>query len=117
MKKKASAQAKAREFSSKAREEIYIRDRGMCIFCRIGYHMDKATWLGKEIKSVMHYIPRSKNGLGIAQNGALGCQYHHEMMDNGHEGHREEMLGIFREYLKEQYPGWNEEELVYSKWG
>ena len=116
MKKKASAQAKAREFNKKSREEIYARDMGQCIFCRIGYNMDKATWLGKEIKSVMHYIPRSKNGLGIPQNGALGCQYHHEMLDNGYEGHRDEMLIMFRDYLKEHYPGWNEEDLVYSKW-
>ena len=113
---KKSKQARAREFSPKARQEIYYRDNGNCIFCRRRYHMEGATWLALEIKSAMHYIPRAKGGLGIPQNGAVGCQHHHEMMDNGNHGRRQEMLGIFREYLMEQYPDWNEEELVYSKW-
>ena len=107
-----SKQAKAREFSAKAREEIKKRDGG-CIFCKMGYHM--AAEAGY-LHSVMHYIPRSQNGLGIPENGAIGCQYHHTMMDNGNEGLREEMLEIFREYLKQQYPGWDESKLTYSKW-
>lgn len=113
---KKSKQARAREFSPKIRQEILYRDNASCIFCRIGYHMEGATWLAKDIKSIMHYIPRAKGGLGIPQNGAVGCQHHHEMMDNGNHGRRQEMLGIFRSYLMEQYPDWNEEELVYSKW-
>lgn len=111
-----SKQAKAREFSKKAREEIYHRDFGSCIFCGMGYRMEKATWLSKEILSVMHYIPRSGNGLGIPQNGAVGCQYHHNMLDNGKDGVREEMLQLFREYLQRHYQDWNEEQLKYSKW-
>lgn len=75
-----------------------------------------ATWLGKQILGVMHYIPRSKNGLGIPQNGALGCQYHHEMMDNGAKGRRQEMLDYLSSYLSSFYPDWNEEDLIYSKW-
>jgi predicted restriction endonuclease len=64
----------------------------------------------------MHYIPRSHNGLGIAENGVLGCRYHHEMMDNGNTGRREEMLEIMRGYLKSKYQNWDSEKLVYSKW-
>lgn len=109
-------QTKAHEFGAKVREEIYYRDCASCIFCRIGYHMEGATWLAKEIKSIMHYIPRSQGGLGAARNGAVGCQHHHEMMDNGNCGRREEMRGIFREYLKKHYPDWDEKELVYNKW-
>ncbi len=107
-----SKQTKAREFSAKARKEIKARD-GDCIFCKMGYHMaPEAGYLN----SIMHYIPRSKNGLGVPQNGAVGCQYHHTMLDNGNQGRREEMLEIFREYLKEQYPDWDEKKLVYTKW-
>lgn len=112
-----SRQAKAREFNARARREIKERDHGECIFCRMGYRMEGADRFAKEIKSIMHYIPRSRNGLGIPENGAIGCQYHHEMMDNGNRGFREEMLGIFREYLRSHYQGWDEKELVYSKWG
>lgn len=111
-----SKQARAREFSQDARIEISIRDRGKCIFCEMNYHMEKATWYSQHLFSIMHYIPRSKNGLGIPKNGAVGCQYHHEMLDNGNTGRRGEMLEIFREYLMQQYPDWNEHDLVYSKW-
>ena len=111
-----SKQAAAREFSPAARAEINKRDHGECIFCAIGYEMEGATWLGKEIKSIMHFIPRSKNGLGIPQNGAVGCQWHHEMMDNGNKGKRGEMLDIFERYLKSKYPDWDREKLIYKKW-
>lgn len=32
------------------------------------------------------------------------------------QGKRKEMLEIFRQYLQELYPEWNEDELVYRKW-
>lgn len=113
---KKSKQARAREFNEKSRKEIYYRDCGKCIFCAMDYRMEKATWLDKEILSVMHYIPRSKNGLGVPRNGALGCQHHHNMLDNGNMGVRDEMLELFKRYLMKHYPDWDEKELVYSKW-
>lgn len=116
MRRRVSRQAKAREFGKKAREEIYRRDGGACIFCRMDYHREDAAWLGLRTMGIMHYIPRAKNGLGIPQNGALGCQYHHEMMDNGRQGRRGEMLALFRKYLQGKYPDWNENNLVYDKW-
>ena len=111
-----SKQAKMREFSPTERKKIVARDKGKCIFCEMGYQTGKGTWFGKEIKSIMHYIPRSKNGLGVEQNGAIGCQYHHEMLDNGNKGNRKEMLEIFADYLGSRYPDWNEADLIYSKW-
>ena len=116
MKAKSSRAAKAHEFSKKAREEIFMRDLGQCIFCRQKYHLEESTWYGRQMLSVMHYVPRSKGGLGIVENGALGCAFHHEMMDNGYRGRREEMLEVFKTYLKGKYPEWNEEDLTYSKW-
>lgn len=112
-----SKRSNACEFSKKARQEIYERDNHFCIFCQMGYRPSEyqGTNLG-----IAHYISRASSGqgagLGIPQNGVLACGYHHEMMDNGANGHREEMLGIVRGYLKERYPGWNEEDLVYRKW-
>lgn len=78
--------------------------------------MQGSTWYSQQILSVMHYIPRSAGGLGIPQNGAIGCQFHHNMLDNGNQGKRKEMLEIFKQYLQELYPEWNEDELVYRKW-
>ncbi|MBQ2801709.1 MAG: hypothetical protein IJF03_09975 [Lachnospiraceae bacterium] len=106
---------RAREFSAKTREAIKERDKMSCIFCKMGYHMESTTQAGYIIKSIMHYIPRSKGGLGIEQNGAIGCQYHHELLDNGNKGLRGEMLELFKGYLKEHYQNWNEEELIYKK--
>ena len=89
---KMSKQARAREFNAASRQIIKERDLYQCIFCRMEYHMEDVTWYGQQLQSIMHYIPRSRGGLGIPQNGALGCQSHHEMLDNGNKGRREEML-------------------------
>lgn len=78
--------------------------------------MDETDGFGRELFEIMHYIPRSQGGLGIPQNGALGCKSHHMMLDNGNKGRREEMLEVFREHLKRFYKDWDEKELVYSKW-
>lgn len=109
-------QTKKREFSLNERKKIYERDNGQCIFCEIRYHMENATWFSLQIDGVMHYIPRSQNGLGIEQNGALGCKYHHQMLDHGSNGRREEMLGIFKRYLQHHYKNWDERKLTYNKW-
>lgn len=114
---KMSKQARAREFNAASRQIIKERDLYQCIFCRMGYHMEDVTWYGQQLQSIMHYIPRSRGGLGIPQNGALGCQSHHEMLDNGNKGRREEMLQMFRQYLQDHYPDWSEDALTYNKWG
>ena len=103
------------EFSAKARKIIEERDNG-CIFCKMGYQMQGAGWMDLNTFSIMHYIPRSRGGLGIEQNGAVGCSWHHTMLDNGKDGRRKEMLGMFSEYLMQQYSDWNESKLTYSKW-
>lgn len=64
----------------------------------------------------MHYIPRGRGGLGIPENAAIGCRYHHRMLDQGHEGRREEMLALFRNYLQSKYPDWDEKKLTYNRW-
>ncbi len=103
------------EFSQKTRERIKDRDHGECIFCAMGYHMEYISGRipGKEI---MHFVPRSQMGLGIEENGALGCLEHHELLDNGNKGLRPEMLGRFEAYLRSFYPEWDKDKLVYRKY-
>lgn len=84
--------------------------------CQMEYRMEEVEWTGQGTLSIMHYIPRSHGGLGIPQNGALGCISHHMMLDNGNKGYREEMLQMFKCYLQDHYPDWSEDALVYSKW-
>lgn len=110
-----SRRSKACEFGKLTRIVIKNRDGG-CIFCNMKYHMPADDRYDLQIFGIMHYIPRSAGGLGIEQNGAVGCQYHHSMLDNGKEGLRPEMLEIFRRYLKERYIGWNEKTLYYCKY-
>lgn len=112
---KKSKQARKRDFTPRAREEMWVRDRG-CIFCRMGYHNEEITSFEASIYEAMHFIPKSQGGLGIAQNGAIGCKGHHVMLDNGNEGRRKEMLQMFEEYLKQHYPFWEKMELIYDKW-
>ncbi len=108
-------QTRSREFSPKARAYIKERDEG-CIFCQMGYHMEEVSGIGQQYTSIMHYIPRSQNGLGIPENGAVGCQIHHEMLDNGNTGRRTEMLRLFKTYLQSHCPDWDENKLTYDKW-
>lgn len=111
----ASKQTRAKEFSPKVRKRIKERDQ-ICIFCKMGYHTEKVTAFSQQMASIMHYIPRSAGGLGIEENGALGCLTHHDMMDNGFQGRRKEMLALYKEYMQGIYPDWNEDDLVYKKW-
>ena len=109
---KKSKRAKATEFDSKTKELIRQRDRYQCLFCKLGkYGESECDWM----QDIMHYINRSAGGLGIPQNGVLGCRYHHMLLDNGNKGYRKEMLADMKEYLQSIYPDWNEEELYYKK--
>lgn len=100
------------EITAKARRIVHERD-GDCIFCLMGYEPVRLEDRGGI--EVMHYIGRAQMGRGdTPQNLALGCSYHHRMMDNGPK--LKEMRKIMKDYLSALYPEWNEDELVYTKW-
>jgi len=106
---------KATEISDKVKIKIYERD-DTCIFCKIGYHMPTDNFYELFNLDIMHYIPRSLGGLGIPENLALGCRYHHSMLDHANIDYRKEMQEIFKKYLQKQYKDWNEKELIYKKY-
>lgn len=109
---------KALQFSKETRQAIWQRERGKCFFCTIGYQMPsdwKQYSFDMEIKDIMHFVNKSAGGLGIEENGVLGCRMHHNLLDNGNKGLRQEMLEKMEEYLKSIYPGWTKEELYYRK--
>ena len=115
MAKKPHKYTRKLQFDAKTRKKIIERDHGECIFCVRGYRME---YMPDERygKDIMHFIPRSQMGLGIEQNGAVGCRYHHNLLDNGNKGLRQEMLGIFERYLKFMYSDWDKDKLVYRKY-
>lgn len=108
-----SRRSRATEFGKCVRENIKARDGG-CIFCKMKYRMPEEGAYGTSQFQIMHFIPRSQGGRGIQENGAVGCLYHHEMLDNG-KGTRKEMLELFEGYLKERYPLWDKMDLYYRK--
>ena len=38
------------------------------------------------------------------------------MLDNGNQGNRDEMIGLFEAYLRARYKDWDRKELIYNKW-
>lgn len=103
------------EFTAKARRAIHLRDKETCVFCAMEYRMEEA--IGWAPLQIMHVVPRSQMGMGIEQNGALGCVGHHILMDNGNKECREEMLRMLEDRMKLLYPGWTRESVTYQKHG
>lgn len=106
---------KATAISAKVRARIRERDGG-CIFCKmqdIREQPDKAAYaLGR--LEIMHFVNRSQGGLGIEENLAVGCTYHHSIMDNSAGGYK--LRERMEEYLRGIYPNWDETQKTYSKW-
>lgn len=109
-----NAKTKLRQFDKKTKQKILDRDGG-CIFCRIGYHMKATDSFQYKILDIMHIVNKSQCGLGIEQNAVVGCRYHHGLLDNGSKGLRAEMLEHIESYMKEYYPDWNRDDLIYKR--
>lgn len=112
-----SKYTKLLQVSKEVYNRLLERDN-QCIFCKINYRMHPKfpNTMDCMVMDAMHYIPKSKMGLGIEQNLAIGCRYHHHMMDNGTGGYRKEMLKIMEDYLKSIYIDWKKTNLIYRKW-
>lgn len=105
MKNISSKRAKACAISTKTKKTVYERDNGLCVVCgRLGL-------------PDAHYIPRSKGGFGIEENIVTLCRDCHNLFDFGTKEQMEEIGGIIREHLKGCYPDWNEDDLIYKKYG
>lgn len=103
---KKSARSKATEISMKVKNVVWERDNHHCIYC------------GKTGYGVMpnaHFIPRSKGGLGVEENIVTLCQHCHYNYDFGAETTKSTYRHFIRNYLKSKYEGWNEQNLIYSK--
>lgn len=102
------------QFDKRTIIKIMERDK-QCLFCRLHFHMKNKDTFTYQIRDIMHIVNKSQGGLGIEKNGVLGCRYHHGLLDNGNKGLREEMLQIIEQYMKDLYPGWNKEQLIFKK--
>lgn len=99
----ASKLSRACDISPKVRAEVMERDGHKCIICGSTQNLQ-----------VAHFVSRARLGLGIPQNLAILCACCHFELDNGKS--HEETQKLVREHLQALYDGWNEKDLIYSKW-
>ena len=105
MKNLSSKRAKALAISKDTKRAVYHRDGGLCVNCK------------RPGNPEAHFIPRSKGGLGIPENILTLCPECHRRFDQGPRMARVGMREYFRDYLMSKYPDWNEDDLIYRKYG
>lgn len=98
-----SKRSRACDISKKVRDRVWERDGHKCIICGSYYAMPNS-----------HFIRRSQGGLGIEENIVTMCQLCHSMYDQGVD--RRAIEAYTEKYLKNLYPDWNREKLIYKKW-
>lgn len=104
---------KSLQFPKEVRMELIQRDNG-CFFCKRGIHMTGSLPGDRSILDPMHIVNKSQGGLGVLQNGVIGCRWHHTLMDNSE--YNAEMRTMAEDYLKILYPGWTPGSVTYNKW-
>lgn len=77
------------------------RDDGLCVFCK------------RPGRGEGHFIARSHGGLGVPENILTVCRECHDRMDNSQA--RPMYLKRAEAYLRECYPDWNKEDLIFKK--
>ncbi|MDE6474761.1 MAG: HNH endonuclease [Clostridia bacterium] len=92
---------KALAISKAVKEKVYERDCGLCVLC------------GSLGLPEVHYISRSRGGVGIEQNIVTLCCPCHNQMDSTTV--RENLLRRVKEYLDLWYPNFTDAEQVYKK--
>ena len=85
---------KACEIPTSVRRLVNERDSG-CIFCLAMYEIPQGYRPEMYCMEIMHFVSRSSGGLGIPENLAKGCIYHHRMLDD-HSPKRQEDEADFR---------------------
>lgn len=99
--------SKATDIPMSVKKKVWERDNHCCVICGNGYN----------VMPNAHFIPRSHGGKGIEENIFTACT---RLTENDcHYKFDEYGIGKekVREYLKNIYPNWNENELIYKKRG
>ena len=96
-------QTKATAISKSVRCAVYERDGYRCIICGSSQGQPNA-----------HYIARSQGGLGVEENIVTLCPCCHRDYDQSCK--RKVYKNFIKSYLKNKYPEWDENKLIYRKW-
>ena len=98
-----SKRTKACDIPMSVKKKVWERDNFCCCVCGTPNAMPN-----------VHFLPRSKGGLGIEQNIVTLCMQCHFNYDQTTQ--REVMGKFIKKYLNEKYDNWDEESLVYKRW-
>lgn len=103
---------KARSITQAVKKAVAMRDSfdgwPCCINCGAPAPAENPTAF-----SCAHFISRAQNGIGTPENILTLCPACHRRYDQTTD--RERMRQYFREYLKNKYPNWDENELIYRR--
>ena len=104
-----SKRTKATDISMAVKKKVFERDKGKCVICGNSYNVMPNS----------HYIKRSQGGLGIEENIFTACTNFtenkcHERWDN--YKCTEEEIDRVKKHFKNNYPNWDESNLIYKKY-
>ena len=107
-----SKRSKSTDIPMSVKKKVFERDNGCCVVCGNNYN----------VMPNAHYIPRSKGGLGIKENIVTLCteltpNKCHRKYDFGTKEQQEKIHDSIKKYLQSKYENWDEDKLVYKKWG
>lgn len=102
---KKTKRAAACDIPQRVKATVYERDGAMCVLC------------GAPGNPWCHYVSRAHGGLGVEENIVTLCNPCHELYDHGDRATRGYLKGKLARYLRERYPEWREESLIYRKRG
>ena len=97
-----SRRSEACAITPEVRRAVEERDSHRCIFC------------GRSGRGEAHFIGRAHGGLGVEQNILTVCRACHHELDNGKD--RVYYVAKAENYLRDHYPDWDANKLIYSKW-
>lgn len=96
-------QTRAKAIPKAVKMAVYERDRGHCVLCGANDGQPDA-----------HIVARSQGGKGIEQNIVTLCRRCHDRYDNSADRH--EIRERLERYIKQFYPAWTEEDMIYRKY-
>ena len=85
------------------KEIVFDRDDHRCILCYSNQGVPNA-----------HVVRRSQGGMGVEQNIVTLCPCCHREFDEGKNAGQ--LYGEIVAHLKQFYPDWTREQVVYRKW-
>ena len=99
--KKRNQRSLATDIPKHVRQEVLVREKGMCVMC------GSVHWL-----ECHHYVEKSRGGMGIKENLVMLCKTHHDQIHKGNVIVKNQVTN----YLAKLYPSFSDKDRIYDKW-